>query len=140
TGVGKDNYRRLYPEYARRVDPSLPQTPVPTHNTPAQIAAETGILGLLAFMAVMLVAVLGLRKAKHSFAGGGLRHQAMLLEAVEVAIYGYLVTSLFLHDTIYQRYLWLLIGLAAIGRQVALKSAADRPTDSQAPATSTRSA
>ena len=37
-------------------------------------------------------------------------------------MYGFLATSMFLNDNIYGRYLWLLVGLAAAGRQIALRA------------------
>ena len=51
----------------------------------------------------------------------------MLIEAIEIGIYGYLTTSLFLNHGIYQRVLWLLIGLAIAGRQMSLRAAPTAP-------------
>jgi hypothetical protein len=124
TGVGKGNYYALYPHYFWRVDPTLPPGPLAPHNTPVHIAAETGLLGLAAFGVVVAVSVIGLRDAKRRLSHEGLQREAMLLEAIEISLYGYLVTSLFLHENIYQRYFWLIVALAAIGRQVALRSLA----------------
>jgi putative inorganic carbon (HCO3(-)) transporter len=124
TGVGKGNYYTMYPNYFWRVDPTLPSGPLAPHNTPAHIAAETGLFGLVAFGIVIAVSVFGLRDAKRRLSQLALQREAMALEAIEISLYGYLVASLFLHENIYQRYFWLIVALAAIGRQVALRSLA----------------
>ena len=51
TGVGRGNYYGRYPDYARRVDPSMPSGTLGAHSTPLAIAAETGLLGLTAWAA-----------------------------------------------------------------------------------------
>jgi O-antigen ligase len=127
TGVGRGNYYRLYAEYVPRVDPTLPPGPMGPHNTPLHIAAQTGLLGLAAFTALVLAAVAGLRAAKRRLARA-FPEEAGLLEAVELAIYAFLASSLFLNDNAYQRYLWLLIALAAAGRRVALGAVSSGPT------------
>jgi hypothetical protein len=122
TGVGKGNYDFLYQHYAVR-SAYLPATPMAPHSSPVQIAAETGLIGLVAYASVVSVALIGLRQAKRGLVSAGRGREVMLLEAIEIAIYGYLVTSLFQDDDVlYRRYLWLLIGLAIVGRQVTLRA------------------
>ena len=75
---------------------------------------------------MLIVTVLGLRDATQRLTRVGRRREVMLLEAVEVALYGYLVTTMFVNDNIYQRYFWLLVGLAAGGRQVASRMASSQ--------------
>lgn len=120
TGVGKGNYYSLYAEYARQVDPTLPGDPMGPHNALIHVAAQTGVLGLAAFTMTVLVGLCGLRTGARRLAGAGLVREAGLLAAIEVALYAYLVTAMFLNDNTFQRYLWLLIGLAAVGRRVGL--------------------
>lgn len=55
-GVGPDNYQDYYPEFK----PETPQETRKAHNDYLQILAETGLLGILAFLSVL---VLGLRPA-----------------------------------------------------------------------------
>jgi hypothetical protein len=127
TGVGKGNYSAMYPQYAPRVSPALPRAPLYPHNTPIHVAAETGILGLAAFAGVIVAGLAALRETKRRLSRNGLVCEAGLLEAIEVAIWGYLGTGMFLHENTYQRYLWLLIALAAVGRRVGLAAMASRP-------------
>jgi O-antigen ligase len=122
SGVGLGNYLAAYPRYVWRVDPTFSTVPRHPHNTPLQIAAETGLLGLASFAALVVAAVAGARDAKRRFASAGLRREALLVEAVELAIYGYLVTSFFLNHNNAQRWLYILLALAAIGRQLAVRS------------------
>ena len=75
-----------------------------------------------AFAVTVVLALLGLRDAKQRLARAGGPGEALLAESIEVAMYGFLVTSLFLNDNIYQRWLWLLIALAIIARQLAMKA------------------
>jgi O-antigen ligase len=124
TGVGKENFHQAYSQNVQRVDPTLPVGPLSPHNTPLHVAAETGLLGLSCFVAILVLTVLGLRQSRRLAVGRGLAQEASLLQAMELSIYGYLVASLFLSDTIYQRYLWLLVALAAAGRQIVLERGA----------------
>lgn len=55
-GVGPDNYQDYYPEFK----PETPQETRKAHNDYLQVLAETGLLGLLAFLSIL---VLGLRPA-----------------------------------------------------------------------------
>ena len=124
-GVGKGNYLSLFPSYAARVNPSLVRDPKVVHNTPLQILADTGLVGLACFAALVVVVVAGLRGARRRCDRAGLRTEALLLEPVELGVYAYLVTSLFASDD-FPRYLWLLLGLAMAGRQIALPSSSAR--------------
>ncbi len=53
-----------------------------------------------------------LRTASRALAEDGLNEAAAVAKALELAVIGYLVSSLFLHGH-FQRYLWLMFGLAA---------------------------
>jgi hypothetical protein len=115
TGVGRGNYYYAYPRYAGRIDPNLPSLALGPHNMAVQIAADSGVVGLAAFCALIVATGLALRQARRHSA----TRQALLLEGIGLAIAGYLVTGMFLNDTVYDRYLWLLVGLVAAGRVVA---------------------
>ncbi|HSD30054.1 MAG TPA: O-antigen ligase family protein [Vicinamibacteria bacterium] len=115
-GVGAGNYTALYEPYADEVgsaareyeDPGEAQYP---HSLYLEIAAETGILGLLPFGAALLAAFASLRRARAAFLAAGDEPAAWLTRGFEIALAGYLVSSLFLHGH-FSRYLWLLLGLA----------------------------
>jgi O-antigen ligase len=124
-GVGKGNYLDVYPSYAWRVDASLPTTPLVAHSTPIQVLADTGMLGFASLIGALAVAVAGLRTARRQLAEAGIPHGPALAEAIELAIYGHLIASLFISDN-YPRYLWILIVLAATARQVSLRCSPSR--------------
>lgn len=117
SGVGAGNYTVHFGDYAAEVgspvheyeDIGRPHYP---HNLFLQIAAETGLLGLLAFGAALLLVFGYLRRAEAAFFSAGEETHAALASAFQIALVGYLITGLFLHDH-FPRYLWLLLGLSA---------------------------
>ena len=122
TGLGKGSYLAAFPRYAPRVDPLL-TAPKFAHNLPIQIGAETGLIGLAAFVATIVAALRRLHQARRTLTAAGHSSEEMLLGAVELAIYGFLVGGLFLGDNVYLRYLWLLVGLAAAAPRLAQAAA-----------------
>jgi O-antigen ligase len=82
-----------------------------SHNLYLQLAAETGVVGLMAFLAVIFVSLRELDRARRRFEGSD-RALWGLAAGLELAIVISLTPSLFLHAA-YIRYFWLLIGLAA---------------------------
>jgi glycosyltransferase involved in cell wall biosynthesis/O-antigen ligase/aminoglycoside phosphotransferase (APT) family kinase protein len=113
-GVGGGNYTERFAEYSQRLgsaspdyhDESAARYP---HNLLLEVGAETGVLGLAFLVAALLAAITALSRVRRSPSLTGLRG---LARAVQIAIAGYLVSSLFLHGD-FQRYLWLLLGMAA---------------------------
>ena len=116
-GVGPGNYTVRYQPYGDRVgstarlyaDPSEDHYP---HNLYLEIGAETGVIGLLAFGVLLVVAVGSLESARERLRAVGERGAAVLARGTVIAIVGYLVSSLFLHGH-FLRYLWLLLAVAA---------------------------
>jgi putative inorganic carbon (HCO3(-)) transporter len=127
TGVGPGNYTVHFDDYAARVgavfrvygDPNATQYP---HNLYLEYGAETGAIGLALFLAAVVTFFRYTRRSRSLLAGAAMPHQAGLAFAIEVAMLGYLVSSLFLHGH-FQRYLWLLFALGAavdlLARRVA---------------------
>jgi len=130
-GVGAGNYTVLYDRYADRVgsaareydDPGEAHYP---HNLYLEIGAETGLPGLLVFGAAVLAAFAGLRRARRWAQEKGDATIAAIAAGVALGLLGYLLSSLFLHGQL-QRYLWLLLALAA-----AIDALSRRPDDSPA--------
>jgi colanic acid/amylovoran biosynthesis glycosyltransferase len=113
TGVGVGNYSARYEEYVDLTSSSARQYADPSdlhfpHNLFLETAAETGVLGLALFGAVLVAAWRALHRAEHhrdEFA-------STVAAAMRIALAGFLVSSVFLHLA-YPRYLYLLFALAA---------------------------
>lgn len=116
-GVGAGNYTVHYDRYADRVgsaareydDPSEAHYP---HNLYLEIGAETGLPGLVVFATAIGWAFFYLGRARRKALGRGDPKTALLAQGVALGLVGYLISSLFLHGQ-FQRYLWLLLALAA---------------------------
>lgn len=120
-GVGAGHYLLYFPKYSNEVgsswidyvEPGLDRYP---HSFYVEIACETGLVGLIAFFSAVLTAFLTLYTARRQLKQDGDRDHAMLAAALAVAIAGYLIASVFLHET-HLRYIGLYFGFAiAIAR------------------------
>lgn len=116
-GVGAGNYAARFGPYGTRVGSAAPLYDEPgeaqyPHNLYLEVAAETGAVGLTLFGAVLLAAFGSLARAWTRFREEGDELMADLGAGVAIALVGYLITSLFLHGH-FQRYLWILLALAA---------------------------
>jgi len=111
-GVGPGNFRIHYPAYAHEleIDPSKNIVRV-AHNHYLAVAAETGLLGSAAFMALLVGFCRRMHNARKRLAEAGLHEEAVFVAAIIVAIYGFLMSSMFL-DTGYIYHFWLLAGIA----------------------------
>lgn len=117
TGVGPGNYTVHFDDYAARVgavfrvygDPNAAQYP---HNLYLEYGAETGAIGLALFLAAVVTFFRSTSQSRRTLARSSMPHYAGLAFAIQVAMLGYLVSSLFLHGH-YQRYIWLLFALGA---------------------------
>jgi O-antigen ligase len=126
-GIGRGAYYDHFEEYAVRVDPWLVPRPRGPHNIPIHILAETGIIGLLGYGAAVIAGLLTLRRARSRFMAAGLERPAALVEATEIAVYGFLVSAMLVNDNMYQRLLWMLIALGMAARHVASELAGEEP-------------
>jgi O-antigen ligase len=117
TGVGAGNYALHYRPYTEATGSVVLEyeefdQPHYPHNLYLEIAAETGLPGLIAFAAAVLTCFIYLRRARIAFTGAHDRSSASLVTGVQLALIGYLVSSLFLHGH-FPRSLWLLFGFCA---------------------------
>lgn len=118
-GVGPDGFPLFYQEYARRAGGYIHTRDRRTGEVPARaahtfflgIAAELGIAGVLAFLALIGATVASLLRARRQWL-----HKRPELEALGtgmlLALGAYLTAGLFL-SLAYERYFWLLMALAA---------------------------
>jgi O-antigen ligase len=123
-GVGKGDYLLVFPAYAEQIAPNLVNRPLQAHITLLQVAAETGFTGLAALTAILVATVFGLREARRRFATVGEFGGVGVAESIELALYAHLTVSLFISDD-RPRFLWAVVALAMIARQLSRRSAGD---------------
>jgi O-antigen ligase len=136
-GVGAGNYTAHFPDYAAAVGSSLRAYDEPDavhypHSLYLEVAAETGILGLAILAAIIAACFLELRSARAGFLAAGKVRLLELARAFEIALAGFLISSLFLHGH-YPRYLWMIFGFASALRWTA--AAGQPPLPGISPAT-----
>lgn len=123
-GVGPGQFAPYYvQDYSR--DPDIQFRDIRearrAHTLYFELAAENGIIGLVSFMAIVLLLVQRLWKARKA-----LEHRlpglADLATACWLSLLAYLCTAVFLHMS-YQRYYWLLLATAAAALHVVTSEA-----------------
>ena len=115
-GVGVGNFGSHYARYASMVGlTSLDYTPHGVrqypHNLYLEIVAETGLVGLFAFLGAIATALGVLYRARRMLIARGELAHAALVTAIAIGLAGYLIASVFLHSGLH-RYLWMFLGLA----------------------------
>ncbi len=115
-GAGPGMAQVHYPKYAAKVGGKVRPGTRRSHNLFLQLAAETGVLGLAAFFAVLGVVVVGLERARRRHFQRDMEMWAIIC-GLELALIISLTTSLFLHAA-YIRYFWLLLGLCVAASAV----------------------
>ncbi len=124
-GVGAGNYSEYYPIYSRRIGSVMSsyddfgERRYP-HSLYLEVAAELGIVGIGLLAAILLLSLFYLYGSYRIFRVRGESQSASVAFSLGLGLSGYLMTSLFLHGH-YVRYLWLLAGIAAAVRQIALQ-------------------
>jgi putative inorganic carbon (hco3(-)) transporter len=117
-GVGAGNYKPNYQRYAQLIGIEFRAEARDPHSLYIQLMAETGLLGIVTFLAMIFFLFDALNKACRD-----IEHSPHLAEwlpwvsALRFAILSYLLTSIFLHNA-YIRYLWLLIAMALTAIQI----------------------
>ena len=121
-GVGPGEFPAYYRDYADEIGLSVRAQDREAHNLYLGIAAESGSLGLIAFLGAVIVTLWQLSRARRA----ALRTRpdlAAIATGFLLSIVAYLASGLFLHLS-YARYYWLLLALGGaaamvIGRVVA---------------------
>lgn len=109
-GVGAGNAMYHYQEYASRIGLEDRTAERKTHSIYIEIAAETGLAGLITFGGLFSTLYWGLAQARRKLRRIGEKQIADWVMALQMGITSYLITSMFLHGD-YIRYLWLLVAL-----------------------------
>jgi putative inorganic carbon (HCO3(-)) transporter len=110
-GVGYNNFELHYLEYSPTLGLDPRREGRAAHSLYAEVAAETGLVGLAAFGLIVYSALRGLWQAYRVYQQTGLADYASLTIAFSIGLLGFLTGSLFLHGA-YPRYLWLILGIA----------------------------
>lgn len=115
-GIGAGNYPRMYVRYANEIGSSWMDyhatgTDEHPHGLYFEIAAETGLLGLAAFAAIVIATLLSLERSRRLLLARGRADLSIVAMTVSIAIVSYLVASVFLHET-HLRYPALYFGFA----------------------------
>lgn len=129
-GAGAGNYTAHFDEYAAEID-SAARDYLETgddsrhypHNVYLEVAAETGMVGLVSFLALLLTAFLTLHDPV--FQRPENRDLRPYARAFVLGLAGYLVAALFLHGQ-FQRPFWLVLGLTAALHTIARRRQEER--------------
>lgn len=116
-GLGPGMYPQHYQEYAERVGIRVLNTTRESHSLPLGLAAESGILGILAFGAILFITLRNLAHYRRYFSHRS-PEMASIATGLFLSIVVFLTTSLFLHFA-YIRYFWLIMGLAGATNHIA---------------------
>jgi O-antigen ligase len=122
-GVGPANFPLYYRQYAEQIDRGA-QAQRQAHNMYISQLAELGLVGALAFFAIIVAVVRSLIRTRRACLADGRSDDADLATALLLAVIGYLVCGFFL-TLAFERYFWLLLGIAGASTAIAL-----RPTSS----------
>lgn len=132
-GVGPANYPANYQHYSElsglAVDPTLRDP----HNLYIQIAAETGLAGIVAFTALMWMSFSLMERGRRRLRRLAAHRFADLIWAVELAVATYMMLSIFLHGAYFRHFLLLLM-LGTLAGTLALEPQAGRADEVRAAA------
>lgn len=109
-GAGPGMAAQNYAKYAQLVGGKVRATTRRAHNLYLEQAAETGVIGLFAFLGVLWMVLHALNDTRHRTQYSD-RELWGLACGLQLGVLVYMTTSLFLHAS-YVRYFWLLLALA----------------------------
>jgi putative inorganic carbon (HCO3(-)) transporter len=110
-GVGLSNFPSLYQDYTKQIGLAPSASARSPHNLYLEVAAETGVLGLSAFMLMVWLAIRSVLIARKQFLENKEIEYANLVTGFAVGFAGYLLAAVFVHAA-FPRYFYLLIGIA----------------------------
>jgi O-antigen ligase len=110
-GVGLNNFPILYQDYTKSIGLAPSNQQRRPHDLYLEVAAETGIIGLTIFMAIVVLAYRSIFTARKKLIEYGIRDAANMVTGFAVAFTGYMLAAVFVHGA-YPRYFYLLIGIA----------------------------
>jgi O-antigen ligase len=130
TGVGLDNFTLRSPEYVREPGALsyvelVVERPHETHNTYLQLFAETGLIGLGLFTALVFTALASAARAARAFERAGRRDLALLARGVLVANLALLAAATFISAQS-TAVVWVVLALGPVLLGVACADATRR--------------
>jgi O-antigen ligase len=117
-GVGRGNYKENYQTYSGRLGLDNRTEERQAHSLYLEMAAEQGVVGLLAFALMLYFIFYELWRSQRTLKRIGREDLVGWLAGLQIGLVGYLFCSIFLHGD-YARYMWLLIAFAAAGSVLA---------------------
>lgn len=111
-GVGYNNYAANYLSYSSRVGIDRRFEERDAHSMYLEVAAETGIIGVMAFSAMIVALFIGMHRARQILFKVQRADLVGWVNGIQFGLLGYMLASLFLHAD-YVRYFWLIVGLSA---------------------------
>jgi O-antigen ligase len=134
-GVGLQNFRPRVPEYvlapgSLQFIHLLIERPVVVHNTYLQFLAETGIIGLALFSALVLVCLRSMLLAGRVFERCGEVELSTLCRCVFVAAIALLAAGFFFSEGVDYK-LWVVLALGPASLRIAQRRTAFAPTTLQ---------
>jgi O-antigen ligase len=105
-GVGPDNFEGQYRTYSAAIGIDPRPQERSAHSLYLESLAETGLVGTVAFLGVLWLALAGAWRARSRLGG----RDALLGEGLFVALCAFLICAVTLHSA-YARYEWIFLGL-----------------------------
>jgi O-antigen ligase len=136
-GIGGNNFTNAAKKYliapgaTTRAD-QIVTTPEPAHNTYLEIWADLGIVGLVLFATVVVLALRAALRAAATLGAAGRHGDELLAKALVVAIVALLAAYFFISYQ-YSTQLWLLLALAPAALAAARTEVAPTPETSEGP-------
>ncbi|HLV43616.1 MAG TPA: O-antigen ligase family protein [Aggregatilineales bacterium] len=116
-GVGPGVYKYYSRAYSNEVGLLQLTGTREAHSLYLALAADTGLPGILAFLAIAFTAIFDLGRVRRQFRSTN-RAYANMSSGVLLGLVSYLTTGIFLHMA-YERYFWLMLGIAVAAANIA---------------------
>ncbi|MDP1624714.1 MAG: O-antigen ligase family protein [bacterium] len=111
-GVGAGNFKNNYQKYNQILGIEFEYGERDAHSLYTQVLSETGILGSITFLGILISLMSALSKSLKSIKDlPDYKIYGPWIRSLQLSIVGYLVASTFLHND-YLRYFWILVALS----------------------------
>jgi putative inorganic carbon (HCO3(-)) transporter len=131
-GVGPGLFPEYYPLYAGDVGIRVLNEDRQAHDLYLHIAAENGLLGLIAFMGILGLTLRDLIRVRRRWLVTR-PDMAAMATGLMLAVVTYMTTGLFLHLS-YARYFWLVLAIAGAAAEIGKRLPEPEPAIAAAPA------